>query len=125
MSDTKTKCPYCHKPVIEVDSSVIYGEGADYGIMYTCSDYPNCDSYSGNKNSLANYELRELRKECHRKFDASWKSGEFTRRNRYNWLSRHMKLPREKAHISMFRVEECKKLLSLLCQTLKGKTGKD
>jgi hypothetical protein len=108
------KCPYCKKPIKAVDSSVIYGEGATYGVMYVCSDYPQCDSYSSNPKSLVDYELRELRKDCHRLFDASWKSGEFTRRNRYNWLSRHMKLSRDRAHIAMFRVEECKKLLTLI-----------
>jgi|SRR6185312_3010121 len=108
------KCPYCGKGVVVVDSSVIYGAGHHYGLMKTCQDFPKCDSYSGHGASLANKELRELRKKCHRLFDAKWKAGEITRGESYKWLQRVMKMRHEDAHISKFGIEECKKLLSLL-----------
>lgn len=109
------KCPYCGKDIVCVGSSVIYGKGYEYGVMYACSDFPKCDSYSGGTNkSLANKELRELRKKCHKMFDELWKSGDMTRKEAYTWLYKIMKVPRNEVHIALFRDEQCKKLLNIL-----------
>lgn len=40
-------CPYCGKDVLLVNSEVVYGPGHDYGNMWVCSSYPDCDSYVG------------------------------------------------------------------------------
>ena len=97
---------------------MVYGEHADYGLMKTCSDFPNCDSYCGHGATLANRELRDLRKKCHRLFDEKWKSGAMSRKEAYYWLIKVMKMSAKKAHISQFRDEECKKLLNLLTPSL-------
>lgn len=104
------KCPYCGKPVVKIDSRLIYGR--DYGEMFACSDYPKCDSYGGT--TVASKELRELRKECHRQFDKIWLSGEKKRSTAYWWMSRKMKKPKEQCHISLFREDDCRKLLKIL-----------
>jgi len=111
------KCPYCGKSIQVVHSSVIYGKHApDYGLMQACSDYPKCDSYGGT--TVASKELRELRKKCHREFDKIWQTGEKSRKSAYWWLCRKMKKKREDGHISLFREEDCKKLLELLKPSL-------
>jgi ssDNA-binding Zn-finger/Zn-ribbon topoisomerase 1 len=107
------KCPYCGGEINMVHSSVIYGKNApDYGNMYACQNYPKCDSYGGT--TVASKQLRELRKECHRKFDQIWKSGSKSRKASYIWLSREMKKPREDCHISLFREDDCLRLLEIL-----------
>lgn len=119
MKDTTVKteselCPYCSQRVVIVHSSEIYGAGHDYGLMKKCSNFPRCDSYSGMGASLANQKLRELRKECHLRFDERWKSGKANRGNSYLWLQKVMGLSAKQAHISLFRDKECNKLLKIL-----------
>jgi hypothetical protein len=109
-----SRCPYCGDSIVVVDSSVVYGVGHDYGLMNTCKNYPQCDSYCGHGATLANRELRELRKQCHRKFDVIWKSGKMKRKEAYNWLCQVMKVSRQDGHIALFRDEQCKKLLDIL-----------
>ncbi|MGE0132079.1 MAG: zinc-finger-containing protein [Blastocatellales bacterium] len=107
------ECPYCGEPIVVVHSSVIYGKNApDYGIMRACRDYPKCDSYGGT--TVASKELRGLRKQCHKEFDAWWQSGKKTRANMYRWLCRTLKKSREQGHIALLREEDCKKLLEAL-----------
>jgi ssDNA-binding Zn-finger/Zn-ribbon topoisomerase 1 len=108
------KCPYCGKNKICVDSTVIYGKGYNFGVMYACEDYPKCDTYCGKGATLANKELRELRKKCHALFDIKWKTGQIKRGKCYGWLKREMGLKSDEAHIAKFNIEQCKKLLTLL-----------
>jgi hypothetical protein len=119
-------CPYCDKPTIEVTGDEIYGQGRGYGHikMYKCSG--SCDAYSGSKlengirvpmGSLANKELRELRKKCHKLFDANWKgksNERLARRKCYFWLQEFTNLPEELAHIGMFNIEQCNILIAEL-----------
>lgn len=108
------KCPYCGKNVIFIHSTKIYGGDHNYGFMKACTDYPVCDSYAGKGASLANKELRELRKTCHALFDMKWRTKQLTRSKCYFWLRRVMNKSHHDAHIAMFRDDECKKLLKLL-----------
>jgi hypothetical protein len=119
-------CPYCDKPTLEVTGDEIYGPGRGYGHlkMYKCSG--SCDAYSTSKleygvrvssGSLANKELRELRKICHKLFDAQWKgmpNERMARRRCYIWLQDFINLPDELAHIGMFNPEQCKALIAEL-----------
>ena len=113
------RCPYCDSPTLEVTGDEIYGKGHGYGHikMYKCSG--SCDAYSGSKleygirvsmGSLANKELRELRKKCHKLFDVQWKGNSnepLARRKCYIWLQEFTHLPEELAHIGMFNIEQC------------------
>lgn len=119
-------CPYCDLPTQIVTGDEIYGKGRGYGHikMYMCSG--NCDAYSGTKlefgirvsmGSLANKELRELRKKCHKLFDARWKGSSnerLARRKCYLWLQDFTNLPDELAHIGMFNIEQCRALIAEL-----------
>lgn len=64
--------------------------------------------------SLANQKLRNLRQRCHKEFDVVWKSGEISRSRAYSLLAEAMKLPQSKAHIGMFSLEQCTRLLRIL-----------
>ena len=111
-------CPYCGEESERVDSAVVYGKS--YGDIFLCKNWPECDAYVGvhrdsgkPKGSLANQELRNLRKLCHNQFDTLWMSGAFKSRSRaYQWLSVFMEIP--EAHIGEFRKEDCIKLLNKL-----------
>jgi hypothetical protein len=69
---------------------------------------------------LANEELRYWKKEAHAAFDPIWQGkvnlgwGKYKARNStYEWLAKEMKLPVEHAHIGMFDVNQCKKVVEL------------
>lgn len=122
-------CPYCGSEIkFEKDSSFIYGR--NYGPVYYCSSYPECDSYvgchRGTHNSLgrlANKQLRLKKKEAHYYFDFLWrtkrslnkKSSKNARSKGYTWLSRELGIPKEDTHIGMFDVETCDRVI-LLCK---------
>ncbi len=115
------KCPYCNSNVFLKDSSIIYGKS--YGLVYICEKYPACKSYVGVHKgtvnplgTMANEALRNLRKECHKKFDLLWKSGQMKRGQAYKWLQDAFNISKEKAHIAMFDIEMCEKFLSHLAK---------
>lgn len=109
-------CPYCHEQAELKDSSAIYG--TSYGLVWICRNFPKCDSYVGvhqgtttPKGTLANRELRELRKECHALFDPLWMSGQMTRPKAYRFLQAIMGLPKFYAHIGKFNEQQCRDFL--------------
>ena len=122
-------CPYCNSPSLEVTGDEIYGPGRGYGHikMFKCSG--SCDAYSTSKwehglrvstGSLANKELRELRKKCHQLFDVQWKgkpNEKLARRKCYAWLQEFTKLPEELAHFGMFNVEQCRQIIEELTKS--------
>ncbi len=122
-------CPYCNSPSLEVTGDEIYGPGRGYGHikMFKCSS--SCDAYSTSKwehglrvstGSLANKELRELRKKCHQLFDVQWKgkpNEKLARRKCYAWLQEFTKLPEELAHFGMFNVEQCRQIIEELTKS--------
>ena len=110
------KCNLCNGNISIQDSSIIYGKS--YGYIHICD---SCGAFVGcHPNSkialgtVANTELRELRKTCHKYFDVMWKSGRVSRTGAYKWLQKSMQLSPEEAHIGMFDVDKCKKLLRIL-----------
>lgn len=114
----KVICPYCSSPAIFTDSSVIYG-GRSYGMVYLCRNYPQCDSYVGvHKGTtkplgrMADPELRAWKNKAHEVFDAYWR-GKMPRHKGYRELSRRMKIPIGAAHIGMFNVNQCRKVVNL------------
>ena len=113
------QCPYCGQPAKLVDSALVYG-GRSYGMIWDCRP---CDAYVGtHKNSkdnaplgrLANKELREWKKRAHAVFDHLWKSGQMTRPQAYKHLQKIMGMSAGEAHIGMFDVTGCKRLVVAL-----------
>ncbi|MBD2386012.1 zinc-finger-containing protein [Cylindrospermum sp. FACHB-282] len=116
-------CPYCNQKSELVHSSIIYGAGTNYGMIYLCK---SCDAYVGCHKgtekalgSLANRELRALRNKCHALFDVKWKGGDrisrqIARNSAYQWLSKQLEISREVTHIAMFDEQQCKHVIELL-----------
>lgn len=110
-------CPYCNGVAEFTSSKDFYGN--DYGSnLYVCKP---CDARVGtHKNSttplgtMANEELRQLRKRCHSAFDPKWKSRKMTRSGAYRWLQNEMDLSAKEAHIGMFDKAQCEQLLEIL-----------
>ena len=61
--------------------------------------------------TVADYELRQLRIECHDLIDPLWKSRQIERRELYDKLSKFLQLPIEETHIGLFDKKTCKFLL--------------
>lgn len=121
----KAFCPYCGKRSEYVDSKAVYYKRS-YGMIYLCRP---CDAYVGvHKGSdkplgrLANAELRKWKHAAHVAFDPLWERGRFRgrRNSAYHWLARQMGLPPESTHIGMFDVAECKRVIQICQQELKG-----
>lgn len=116
---SKVICPYCGSCAELKDSIEIYGKS--FGLVYVCVNYPTCDSFVGvhkntfkPKGSLANRELRLLRRRCHTLFDDIWKDGRVSRKETYRWLSDQLGIGIKECHFGMFREGLCRKALQVL-----------
>lgn len=112
-------CDYCGEPAELADDSLIYGKSYGHKIWICC----RCGAYVGCHRGtdkplgrLANDQLRQYKKAAHNAFDPLWKSGRFINRRRdaYAWMAKAMGIPPEKAHIGMFDVPDCKKLIQII-----------
>lgn len=115
-------CPYCGSSVSLVSSSIVYN-GRDFGLIYLCDNYPNCDAYVGvHKGTnqplgrLANAELREWKKKAHAAFNPLYESGEMSRKQAYKLMQSLMNMDEKEAHIGKFDVEQCKMLIEKLTE---------
>jgi hypothetical protein len=114
-------CPYCKNRAKLFTSKEFYG--TDYGTnMWVCEP---CDARVGtNGNSttplgtLAKEELRQLRMECHKRFDILWKASKgkrrMTRTEAYQWLASKMSMSSKEAHIGLFDDMDCIRFLMIL-----------
>ena len=112
-------CTECGKDARLGETTEIYGK--DYGKAWLCADYPDCDNYCGvhrdtNKplGTMANKELRQLRKRCHKAFDDEWRYGDVTRNESYEQLANWMKIPVKECHFGMMDVKRCETALILM-----------
>ena len=120
------RCPYCGGTVQYRSADGIYQDNQKGTMLYVCSHYPECDAYvrvhAGTKipvGSMANHELRALRRSAHEYFDQLFKSGYMTKEDAYLWLAELISAPLSEAHIGYLGeyycrlvIEECKKLLA-------------
>lgn len=114
------KCPYCGAPVLLKDSNYVYHNNKNYGKMWVCSNYPECDAYVGCHpgttiplGRLADSALRKAKNRAHKAFDPLWKSGLMTRREAYIWLSAMLHISQENCHIGMFDISTCKRVVEV------------
>jgi hypothetical protein len=118
------KCPYCGSGVKLQNSTTIYSK--DYGNIYVCGNYPNCDAYVGTHKGtnkplgrLANKKLRELKKKAHLYFDSIWKYRKLktkdknSRKLAYKWLSEQLGIDVNDTHIGYFDEETTQKVINL------------
>lgn len=68
--------------------------------------------YEINKAFAARYpnarDIRWARGKAHEELDRLWKSGFMPRGDAYNWLAKALNIPRERCHIRLFNLEQCK-----------------
>ena len=121
-----SRCPYCNGSVALRSADGIYRENNKGVMLYVCSNYPRCDAYvrvhEGTKipvGTLANGELRALRKDAHDAFNRLYYSGYMSRDDAYVWLASILQAPRSQAHIGHLGeyycnqvIEESKKLMA-------------
>lgn len=122
----KVRCPYCGEYAEFVDSAEVYGRS--YGMIYLCRP---CDARVGVHNgtekpfgTLANAELRALRKRAHAAFDPIWEQdliADITsiapqkkpRTRAYWWLAFELGIPAANCHIGSMNEEQCRKLIDI------------
>jgi len=82
-----------------------------YGKRYDCP-IASCTvmCWGGETSTPADYETRQLRKECHGLFDAL----PMRKASRYKWLAEKMNLEPGQAHIGMFDKEQCMRLIEII-----------
>ena len=91
----KMKCRYCNGNVSIKDSSILYKQS--YGLIHICDSceaFVGCHKGTSNPlGTLANAELRELRKQAHAVFYSLWKTRSMCRGQAYKWLSKQLNKP--------------------------------
>jgi len=114
-------CPYCKKEAEWVENKEIYGK--NYGKSYMCYLCRDCNAYVGCHNNticplgtIANLELRELRKKAHQVFDILWKTDKFLRKEAYKLLSNEFG---EEIHIGKSDIERCKQIIEFIDKLIK------
>ena len=87
-------------------------------MLYVCSHYPQCDAYvrvhAGTNipvGSLANHELRTLRRTAHQYFDQLHQSGYMSKQDAYQWLADLISAPLSEAHIGHLGEYYCKQVI--------------
>lgn len=120
---SKIICPYCNKEAVWTENKAMYGR--NYGKSYMCYYCKPCDAYVGCHNNtekplgtMANRELRKLRKKVHNTIDHYWKSGKMRRSYVYNLLNNHYG---RSVHVGESDVEMCKDLILNAERILEGK----
>lgn len=108
------KCNYCGNDAEWCENKIIYGK--NYGKSFMCWYCKDCDAYVGCHNNtkkslgtMANKELRRLRRQCHAFIDLFWKKRIVRRYTVYAILhelfGRHI-------HIGEADIDTCKKIIS-------------
>lgn len=125
-------CPYCDSIAVFESSTKVYKK--DYGMMYICSNYPECDAYVGvHKDTdiplgrLADKELRVWKMKAHSVFDVLWKAKaikmkkelgrkykkQYARGEAYAWLAKELGIKKKKCHIGMMDVQMCQQVVEI------------
>lgn len=119
-------CSYCNKQLFPLKSS--------YGYWYKCNDCnASVGCHPGTQKPLgttAKPELRALRQEAHKWFDATWQmkmkqddcSQKEARSAGYKWLQEQMNLPAAECHIGKFNEAQCKQVIKLCKPAFRKKT---
>lgn len=91
---SRMHCPYCGATVVYRSADGIYRDNRSRAMLYVCSHYPQCDAYvrvhAGTNipvGTLANQELRTLRRTAHHYFDQLYQSGMMSKQDAYQWLA--------------------------------------
>ena len=120
MVQKQIRCTHCEKPARLVSGITIYPGRQDLAKNYywyckPCGAYVGChpDSIKA-LGTLANKDLRRMRKKAHDAFDPLWRDGSLTRRQAYFELSQYLNISVYKCHIGMFTIRDCIKVLKFV-----------
>ena len=112
------RCPYCGGGIVLRSADGIYKENSNETMLYVCSRYPACDAYvrviPGTKTpigSLANGDLRALRREAHQHFDRLHQTGLMSRKEAYEWLAGMLQAPLSQTHIGYLGEYYCRQVI--------------
>jgi hypothetical protein len=104
--------------VIYTSNEEIYGREYGNGKCYMCLA---CDAYVGVHTGsrvplgrLADRELRELKKKCHRLFDTAWRGRQLSRERAYRHLAERIGIPPTECHFGWFGKDLLIKSLDIL-----------
>ena len=118
-SEKKVICGQCGSPM-ELRSS-------KYGLFWGCTQWPDCDGTHAahQKTGLpmgtpADKETKQWRMKAHNIFDIYWKKWGLDRNEAYSLLATALHIPRADAHIAMFDIEQCKKVIKICEDGLGG-----
>lgn len=118
LNASSMRCPYCGSTVVYRSADGIYHDNSKGAMLYVCSKYPKCDSYvrvhTGTKipvGSLANHELRSLRRTAHHYFNQLYESGYMSKQDAYQWLANLIMAPLSEAHIGYLGEYYCKQVI--------------
>lgn len=112
------KCNLCGGDVIYTSNAVLYGREYGSGRCYLCTE---CGAYVGTHKPrpeealgiLADYEMREKKKECHRLFDRMWKNAK-ERKSLYGKLAESMGIMPENCHFGYMGIKELNKAIEIM-----------
>ena len=112
------RCPYCDSHVVLRSADGVYKKNRANTMLYVCASYPTCDAYvrilpntRQPAGSLANRELRALRREAHQYFDRIYLSGIMTRKEAYHWLAATLQIPIPQTHIGHLGKYYCRQVI--------------
>lgn len=119
-------CPYCSRKAKLVAGSVVY-PGL---VKYVHRNYWRCDPCDAHVGThinnptiplgrLANKALRKKRVETHKQFDWLWKSGNMSRSEAYEWMSKVLGTSKNRSHIGKIGIKDCDKI----CQAVENLMG--
>ena len=62
--------------------------------------------------------MSHARGRAHAALDALWRSGFISRQQAYKWMQKRMNLSEDDAHIGLFNVEQCNRVVELVRMSL-------
>lgn len=115
----------CGRPVEIAHHEQVYGgEYSDWPWMYRCAP---CDASVGMHpftniplGTLADRELRAIRKACKQPFEMLWQNGRMDRKAAYGGLARHLRIPVEQCHFGWFDADTCRSARDWAVRALRG-----
>lgn len=98
----------------------------DNSPFWGCEAFPRCKTTHGAHpdgrplGKPGTPEVKAARIRAHDAFDKLWNEGDMRRDGAYAWLAQTMGLKSEQAHIGVFDVEQCTKVVELATAKLEG-----
>lgn len=124
-------CPYCGNEAELVTGKEIYPYRTDlhskqFWLCKSCDAYVGCHGYTSRPlGTMANKELRMLRKKTHDTFDPLWKGkSKRQRREMYKELAKKLGIEVTDCHIGRFGKSTCMKVVGMIEMGQLGKESK-